>query len=105
LGYHVDALADAGEALRVAQRTPPDVIVADLGMPGMDGLEFIARIRNMPELATVPAVALSGASMATDVQQALASGFTTHLTKPVEASEVGKRIEQLTAPTLKRKAS
>jgi two-component system CheB/CheR fusion protein len=104
LGYQVDALLDAGEALRVAQRTPPDVIVSDLGMPGMDGLEFITRIRQMPRLYAVPAVALTGASLDTQVQRALASGFTAHLTKPVEASELGKRIEQLTAPALQRKA-
>jgi hypothetical protein len=105
MGYEVDAAQDAVAALDAVQHTRPDVIVSDLGLPGMDGFEFIKRVRSMPDLAAVPAIALTGASMDRDVQHALACGFTAHLTKPVEASELGHRIEQLTAPLLQRQAS
>src|SRR5687767_7807166 len=88
MGYDVDAQLDASLALMAAQLKPPDVIVSDIGMPGMDGLEFIKRVRKTPRLAAVPAIALTGASRAKDVEQALAFGFTTHLVKPVEASEL-----------------
>jgi CheY-like chemotaxis protein len=104
LGYEVDAAADAHEALRAAQQTRPDVIVSDLGMPGMDGFEFIKRVRKTPALCSVPAVALSGASRNDDIQRALASGFTCCLTKPVESGELSHRIEQLTARRLQRMA-
>jgi CheY-like chemotaxis protein len=105
LGYQVDAHLDASEALGVAARTPPDVIVSDIGLPGMDGLEFISQIRQMPGLNDVPAVALTGASMDTDIRRALAGGFTVHLTKPVEARDLVRLIEELTEPLLQRKAS
>ena len=105
MGYKVDASTDAATALAAAQRIPPDVIVSDLGLPEINGFEFIKRIRQMPALASVPAIALTGASMDGDIQQALAFGFTMHLTKPVEAAELGKRIESLTARWLQRKAS
>lgn len=105
MGYKVDAATDPMVALACAQSHPPDVIVSDLGMPGIDGFEFIRRIREIPGLASVPAIALTGASLERDIEQALAFGFTMHLIKPVEADELCKRIDLLTARRLKRKAS
>ena len=105
MGYEVHTAADAEAGLEIALRMRPDIIVSDLGMPGIDGFEFLRRIRQIPELVSVPAIALTGAAMERDRQQALAVGFTAHVTKPVEAAELGNRIEQLTARRLKRKAS
>jgi CheY-like chemotaxis protein len=105
LGYEVDAAVDPNMALLAAKRNPPDVIVSDLGMPGMDGYEFIKRIRQSPKLALTPAIALTGATTDRDIQTALACGFTAHMRKPVEPNELGKRIEQLTARRLQRNAS
>ena len=104
LGYEVDTAMRADVALVKAVRTHPDVIVSDLGMPGMDGFEFIKRIRKTAGFASVPAIALTGSSSDKDVQYALAVGFTAHVSKPVEAGELARRIEQLTARRLKRKA-
>jgi two-component system, chemotaxis family, CheB/CheR fusion protein len=103
-GYVVDGATSARVALDSAQSARPDVIVSDLRMPDVDGIEFIRRVRRIPGLASVPAIALTGTSMGSDIQLALANGFTTHLTKPVEASELSKAIEQLTAHCLYRKA-
>jgi two-component system, chemotaxis family, CheB/CheR fusion protein len=105
LGYEVLAFIDAREALKVAHRLCPDVIVSDLRMPGLDGFEFIKRIRKKPRLASIPAVALTGTSMEKEIQEALASGFTTHITKPMEARELAKRIDELTAARRLRQAS
>jgi CheY-like chemotaxis protein len=104
MGYAVDAATDAGAALALAERQRPDVIVSDLGMPVIDGFEFIRRVREIPGLASVPAIALTGAGLDRDIQQALAFGFTAHLMKPVEAKELVNRIELLTAKRLQRKA-
>jgi two-component system CheB/CheR fusion protein len=96
LGYQVDAVLDAAVALDIVRRTPPDVIVSDLYMPGMDGLEFIRQIREMPAMASVPAIALTGTAVDKDVRDALSTGFTTHLVKPVEPKELGDEIALLT---------
>ena len=104
-GYEVLAFIDAREALKAAHRLCPDVIVSDLRMPGMDGFEFIKRIRKKPRLAAVPAVALTGTSMEHEIQEALACGFTTHITKPMEVRELANRIDELTAARRLRKAS
>src|SRR5262245_44246939 len=79
LGYQVDTAMRADVALAKAVRTPPDVIISDLGMPGMDGFEFIKRIRKLAGFASVPAIALTGSSSDKDVQYALAVGFTAHV--------------------------
>jgi two-component system, chemotaxis family, CheB/CheR fusion protein len=104
VGYSVDAVTNATAGLASAKQTAPDVIVSDIGMPGMDGLEFIKRIRKIPGLARVPAIALTGAALDRDIEQALAFGFTAHITKPVEAKDLCTRIEQLTTKRLLRKA-
>jgi CheY-like chemotaxis protein len=105
MGYEVHTAADAHAGLEVALRTHPDIIVSDLGLPGVDGFEFIRQVRQNADLASVPAIALTGAAMDKDIQRAIAAGFAAHVTKPVEAADLGKRIEQLTARRLKRKAS
>jgi two-component system, chemotaxis family, CheB/CheR fusion protein len=104
LGYEVNAATDGEAALAAAKHTPPDVIVSDLSMPDMDGFEFIQRVRKLPSLNSVPAIALTGSGLDKDVQRALASGFTAHLTKPLEMSDLVDRIERLTARYLQRKA-
>jgi two-component system CheB/CheR fusion protein len=105
LGHEVHAFTDAREALKVAPRLAPDAIVSDLRMPGLDGCEFMKRIRKKPNLISVPAVALTGTSREQEIQEALDCGFTTYMTKPVDANELAARIDQLTAALKLRKAS
>jgi two-component system CheB/CheR fusion protein len=104
LGYQIDAAPDAAAALDTAVRVRPDIIISDLGLPGIDGFEFIRRVRGIPDLASVPAIALTGSTSDRNVRQALSFGFTAHVVKPVEIADLAKRIEQLTSRRLRRKA-
>ena len=104
LGYQIDAASDATAAIDAARRVRPDIIISDLGMPGVDGFEFIRRVRGIPDLASIPAIALTGSTSDRNVQQALAFGFTAHVVKPVEIADLAKKIEQLTSRRLRRKA-
>ena len=104
MGYVVDAVSNATAALEAASRIRPDVIVSDLGMPDMDGFELIRQIRKHRDLSSVPAIALTGASTDTDIQRAISSGFTAHLTKPIDAADLSGKIEQLTVRSIQRKA-
>jgi CheY-like chemotaxis protein len=105
MGYEVVAAADATSGLEAALGNRPDIIVSDLGMPGVDGFEFIKRVRAIPDLARTPAIALTGTALERDFQQALASGFTAYLVKPVVASDLTKKIDELASRRKKRKAS
>jgi CheY-like chemotaxis protein len=105
MGYIVESASNANAALGAATKVRPDVIVSDLRMPGIDGYEFIQRVRRIRSLRSVPAIALTGASRDADIQRAIASGFTAHLAKPVEAGDLAAKVEQLAARFVQRKAS
>lgn len=104
MGYAVTTATNANEALQIAMQLRPEVIISDLRMPGIDGFEFIRRVRVIQGLSSVPAIALTGAGTDSDIHEAIASGFTAHLTKPVEAKDLSKMIEELTV-CVQRKAS
>jgi two-component system CheB/CheR fusion protein len=104
LGHSVMAAADANAALDIVTDTRPDVIISDIQMPGLDGLEFIRRIRSNPDLAAIPAIALSGFGMEKNIQESLAHGFSAHCTKPVEPSDLDSLIRQLVSEPRRRLA-
>ena len=79
-----------GQAAIDAVRTrQPDVLVADIGMPGMDGLQLIRAIRQMDEpFRSTPAAALTAYARSQDRITSLASGFQMHLAKPIDPLEL-----------------
>ena len=83
--------ADSGpDALAALERTIPDVLLADLGMPEMTGFELIERVRRSdnPDIRTVPAAALTAYARSEDRTRVLRSGFQLHLAKPVDPGEL-----------------
>jgi CheY-like chemotaxis protein len=94
-GYQTSACESAQEALRLAAGTKFDLIVSDIGLPQMDGYALLKRLREMPHLSDVPAIALTGYAASKDAEQALDAGFDMHLAKPIEPSELVAAIEQL----------
>ncbi len=97
LGYSVLAAKDGESGLDIAARERPDLIISDIKMPGMDGLEFIKRLRALPELSSTPAIALTGYDSEQDVAQGLAAGYNAHISKPVDPQELSELIRSLTA--------
>src|SRR5215469_1727320 len=88
MGYQVDAARNGAVALKVAAVTPPDLIISDVCMPDIDGLEFIRMVRENPTLASVPAIAVTGLSTEREIKEVLDHGFTDYLVKPVEPGEL-----------------
>ncbi len=99
LGYSVLIAADGESGLEMAERELPEVIISDIKMPGLDGYELIKKVREIPQLATVPAIALTGFGMEKDVEKALETGYNAHLCKPVELDELAALIEKLASAT------
>ena len=84
-GVSVRTAARTTQAMEVLSNWNPDVILADIAMPGEDGYELIRRVRTLPPpLGSIPAVALTGYTDPQSVQRAFASGFDAHLGKPLE---------------------
>jgi CheY-like chemotaxis protein len=82
-GYRVIIAHNGHEAVAQAQTNHPDLILMDIQMPGMDGLEAIQRIRGIPPLHTIPIIALTALAMPGDRERCLAAGANDYLTKPV----------------------
>jgi CheY-like chemotaxis protein len=88
-GAVVAAAGSAKEALTLLSGSTFDVMVSDVGMPGGDGYDLIRRVRSLPNAnCNVPAIALTAYARAEDRVKAIASGFQTHIAKPVEAVEL-----------------
>lgn len=93
LGHESHTTYDGSAALRTARELRPDVMVLDLGMPGLDGYAVAQAVRNDVALTGVRLVALSGYGLAEDRKRTAEAGFDVHLVKPVD---VGVLIAALT---------
>lgn len=82
-GYRVEIAANGVEALKTAVEKKPDLILMDVQMPEMDGLEVIRRLREMPDFQRTPIIALTALAMEGDREQCLDAGADMYLSKPV----------------------
>jgi DNA-binding response OmpR family regulator len=104
-GYEV-LLADSAEAgLETAIRESPVVVISDLGLPGVDGIELIRRVRADPRLASVRAIALSGFGAAGQIDRAIAAGYDIALVKPTEPDALSAAIARCTSTDPSERAS
>ena len=94
-GFNVVTAQCATDALQLAETQPFDVIISDIGMPGMNGYELAEALREMPEYRQVPMIAVTGYSMYDDRARALQSGFNAHLVKPINPSALLDLISEL----------
>jgi two-component system CheB/CheR fusion protein len=94
-GYEVVAAFSGPQALEAASAQSFDVVVSDIGMPGMSGYELAERLRALDEYRQTPLVAVTGFSMYDDRDRALASGFNAFVNKPVNPRELVSLIESL----------
>lgn len=83
-GYDVTAAYSASDALAAALSRHFDVVISDIGMPGMNGYELARALRAVPEYSTTPMVAVTGFAMYDDRDMALDAGFNDHLSKPID---------------------
>ena len=81
--FVIDEYAAGAEALAAMPRRVPDVVLLDVSLPGMDGLEVLTRIRRDPVLRDVPVVAVTAHAMAGDRERYLAAGFDGYVPKPI----------------------
>jgi PAS domain S-box-containing protein len=87
-GYDTRVAHDAPEALSVAAEFSPDVALLDLGLPVMDGYELAANLRELPGLAGLRLVALTGYGQESDLRRTREAGFDGHLVKPVDIGAI-----------------
>ncbi len=83
-GYRVSEAATAEEAFEVLTSERPDLIVMDIQLPGMDGLEATKKLKADPATRGIPVLAVTSYAMKGDREQALAAGCVGYITKPID---------------------
>lgn len=82
-GFEVSTASSAEDGLELMKESRPDLILMDIGLPGMDGLTATRIIKNDPALSGIPIVALTAHAMSGDQERALEAGCDGYLTKPI----------------------
>ena len=90
--HQVEIAHNGPEGIELARRLKPEVILCDIGLPGMDGYEVARRIRADPELNSVRLIALSGYGQDQDRQRALEAGFDAHFAKPIDFEKLQRHL-------------
>jgi CheY-like chemotaxis protein len=85
-GYEVESAGEADDALQIAARFRPQVVVLDIGLPGIDGWELARRLRGISGLEQIRLVALTGYGSERDRQRSRDAGIDEHLLKPIEVA-------------------
>jgi len=93
---------DGAAGLACAHEHRPDLIVIDIGLPGIDGYQVCARLRADADFAERPIVALSANAMAADIERGLAAGFDAYLTKPLSVADFLAQVDRLLAAAPRR---
>ena len=93
-GYQVITASDGPTGIEQAKRAHPALILMDIQLPGMDGLEVTRRLRADPDFRTIPIIALTALAMRGDRERCLAAGATDYLAKPVSLKKLVQLIEE-----------
>jgi CheY-like chemotaxis protein len=93
----VIAVSQAKEALTALKTYKPDILISDIGMPGMDGYELLQKIRNLKSDRDkqIPAIALTAYAREEDARKALSAGFQRHISKPVNINSLANAIVEV----------
>jgi CheY-like chemotaxis protein len=96
-GYHVLEAVDGKEAVDIAESSRPDLILMDLSLPRLDGLDATRRIRELDGLSRIPIVAVSAHDTNDFHSDALAAGCDEYVTKPIDFDELEALLKKLLA--------
>jgi PAS domain S-box-containing protein len=93
-GYQIIVAENGQKAINLTHSERPDLILMDIQMPYVDGIQAITTIRQNPELVGIPIIALTALAMAGDRERCLAAGANDYLTKPVKLKQLNQRIRE-----------
>jgi PAS domain S-box-containing protein len=95
-GAEVHTARGGTEALAIARKSEFDLVISDISMPEMDGYQLLQELRQLPQMANVPALALTGFGRVSDIDRAHRVGFTKHFTKPLDIDKLLITVRELT---------
>ncbi|MBC7857065.1 MAG: response regulator [Pirellulaceae bacterium] len=100
LGQHAYTAGSAAAALESLEKSQPDVIISDIGMPEVSGYDLARKFRSSPQLKHITLIAVTGFQQESDREEAHAAGFDHYLTKPVGIKDLEELLESLASKAL-----
>lgn len=97
VGYEVEGAETGEDGLDCIQRDPPDLVLLDLDLPGIDGFEVVTRIKAIPALSAIPFIAISASVMKQERKMALDAGCFSFIEKPFDIGELRVAVEEALA--------
>ncbi|HEY9555153.1 MAG TPA: response regulator [Acidimicrobiales bacterium] len=94
-GFNVLAAHDGAEGIELARAEHPDVIISDIMMPKVSGLELVQAVKGDPDLAATPIILLSAKAQSADLKSGLDAGADDYVTKPFEPLDLVDRVNAL----------
>jgi len=94
-GYKVDIVMNGDDALKTLDVTHPDIILMDVQLPGMDGLEVTRILKNNPKTRDIPVIAITAYALKGDRDMAMQAGCDEYMSKPINTRELPKMVERL----------
>lgn len=91
-GYRVLEAETGAEGLEIAQAELPGVILVDINMPGMDGFEVVAQLKELPRTASVPVIAVTAMVMKGDRERTLEAGCADYIEKPIDVDRLPEQV-------------
>lgn len=96
-GFRVVKMYSSVPAIPMIAQEKPDIVILDIMMPDISGLEVLRYMRNKPELSSIPVIIVSAKSMPSDIKIGLEAGASIYLTKPVGFLDLKKAVEKVLA--------
>jgi CheY-like chemotaxis protein len=94
-GFRVFKTYSSTPAISLINKEQPDVVILDIMMPDISGLEVLRFMRRDPQLKNIPVIVVSARSMPSDIKEGLEAGATIYLTKPVGYLDLKKSVDQV----------
>jgi two-component system cell cycle response regulator DivK len=91
-GFTVDTVDDGEKAIKITEKSAYDLILMDIALPGIDGVEATKIIKIMPHYKNIPVVALTAFAMAGDKERLLNEGFNDYISKPLDIQDFIKKM-------------
>jgi two-component system cell cycle response regulator DivK len=94
-GYRIAEAETAEEGLRLAVESPPALVLMDIQLPGMSGIEALGRLRADPRTRSIPVIAVTASAMNQDRQKIMSAGFDGYQSKPINVKEFVAAVRQM----------
>ena len=94
-GYRTAEADNAEDGIALAQATPPALVLMDIQLPGMNGIEALGRLRADPRTKKIPVIAVTASAMTHDRQKIMAAGFDGYQSKPINVKEFIAAVREM----------